>query len=97
MVMKTINSILHHNGDVSISYEVTLSDCADFTLEFIEINLDTRSRSIIRTMTNASTVNFEGRDPAAQYMCVIYLILPSMHELELESFNCSASKFLSNI
>ena len=97
MVMKTISSILQPNGDVSISYEISRSDCTDFTLEFIEINIDTKSRSIIRTMTNASTVNFKGRDPAAQYMCDIYLVLPSMHELELESFICSESKFLCNI
>ena len=97
MVMKTINSILQPNGDVSISYEISRSDCADFILEFIEINTDTRSRSIIRTTANASTVHFIGRDPAAQYMCAIYLVLPSMHEFELESFICSGSKFLCNI
>ena len=97
MVMKTIKSILQPNGDMSISYEISHSDCADFTLEFIEINIDTRSRSIIRTMTNASTVNFKGRDPAAQYMCAIYLVLPSMHEFELEYFICSGSKFVCNI
>ena len=95
MVMETINSTIQPNGDVSISYEITLSDCANFTLEFIEINLNTMgSRSIKRTMTSASTVNFEGRDLAAQYMCDIYLVLPSMHTIKLKSFDCSASKFL---
>ena len=83
------------NGDVSISFEIVISDCHESTLEFLYIDLTSmESSSKIRAIDESSLVNFTQRISGTQYMCVINLVLPSMYRVEVDSFNCSMSKFL---
>ena len=94
-VSKERNSVVQPNGDVSISFEIAISECHKSTLEFMYIDLTSmESRSKTRVIDDSSLINFTQWISGTQYMCVISLVLPSMHKMEVDSFNCSTSKFL---
>ena len=94
---KERNSTVQPNGDVSISFEIAISDCHTSTLEFFFINLNSKeSRSMKRGINESSLVNFTQWISDTQYICVINIVLPSNHRVEVDSFNCSMSKFLQS-
>ena len=95
-VSKERNSVVQPKyGDVSISFEIAISECHKSTLEFIYIDLTSmESRSKTRVIDDSSLINFTQWILGTQYMCVISLVLPLMHRMEVDYFNCSTSKFL---